>query len=109
MFYPEPIHDNCPRRESFNDGEFAKLIGDRGCVAMLGCKGFIATSDCYKRKWNNSTNWCIEAGAPCHACSEPIYPDGCAPFYGMYSLNAKDKSKVTFPVIEPRNTEFIPL
>jgi len=108
MLYPGPIHDNCPRRESFNANKFAQVIGDSGCLAMLGCKGFIATSDCYKRKWNNSVNWCIEAGAPCHACSEPIYPDGCEPFYGLYPLTAKDKDKVTFPEVEPNQyTEFV--
>ncbi|MCL2766219.1 MAG: hydrogenase small subunit [Peptococcaceae bacterium] len=107
MFYPGPIHDSCPRREDFHNNVFAQFIGDDGCLAMLGCKGFIATSDCSKRLWNNSTNWCIDAGAPCHACSEPIYPDGCSPFYGLYPLNAKDKSKVTYPVVDPQVTEFI--
>ena len=108
IFYPGPIHDNCPRRESFNNGDFAKIIGDSGCLAMLGCKGFIATSDCWQRKWNNSVNWCIEAGAPCHACSEPIYPDGCEPFYGLYPLTAKERDKVVFPEVVPNQyTEFI--
>jgi len=91
MFYPEPIHDNCYRRQYFDVGKFAQYIGDEGCLAYLGCKGFVATSDCYKRGWNNNVNWCIKAGAPCQACSEPTFPDQSAPFYGVYPLTNKEK------------------
>lgn len=82
MFYGTSIHDNCPRRPLFDRGIFAQKIGDEGCLAGLGCKGFIAMSDCPKRGWNNNVNWCIAAGAPCYACSEAIFPDGCSPLYG---------------------------
>lgn len=106
MFYPGPIHDQCWRRESFEAGQFAQYIGDTGCLAYLGCKGFIATSDCQKRGWNNNVNWCIRAGAPCQACSEPAYPDGCEPFYGLYPLT--NKENVTYmPVVPNKNTEFV--
>lgn len=82
MFYQTTIHDDCPRRPDFEAGRFARRIGDEGCLASLGCKGFIAMSDCPKRGWNNGTNWCIAAGAPCQACSEATFPDGCSPLYG---------------------------
>lgn len=106
MFYPGPIHDQCWRRQDFDQGRFAEKIGDDGCLANLGCKGFIATSDCYKRGWNNNVNWCIRAGAPCQACSEPMYPDGCSPFYGLYPLTNKDT--VTYaPLVPNQKTEFV--
>ncbi|MBO8128009.1 MAG: hydrogenase small subunit [Peptococcaceae bacterium] len=90
MFYPEPIHETCPRRPYFDAGQFAETVGDEGCLAHLGCKGFIAYSDCQKRKWNNGRNWCIGAGAPCLGCSEPYFPDDCSPFYGLWPLKGME-------------------
>lgn len=105
MFYPEPIHNNCFRRQYFDVGKFARYIGDEGCLAYLGCKGFVAASDCNKRGWNNNVNWCIKAGAPCQACSEPTFPDESEPFYGVYPLT--NKKGVTYPALEPNlKTEF---
>lgn len=91
MFYGTSIHDNCPRRPYFDQGIFAKYIGDEGCLANLGCKGFIAMSDCPKRGWNDNVSWCIAAGAPCQACSEPGFPDGSAPFYGHMPVTGNRK------------------
>lgn len=89
MFYPMPIHDNCPRRPMFEANQFALQPGQEGCLALLGCKGFIAMSDCPKRKWNGGTNWCIDAGAPCQACSEPEFPDDVSPLYGWMPVKGK--------------------
>ncbi|MEW6457445.1 MAG: hydrogenase small subunit [Bacillota bacterium] len=91
MFYGQPIHDNCPRRPDFEAGRFATRIGDEGCLQFLGCKGFIAMSDCPRRGWNSGTNWCIGAGAPCYACSEQIFPDGCAPLYGVMPVTGNGR------------------
>jgi len=105
MFYAESIHENCIRRMYFDAGKFARFFGDEGCLAHLGCKGFIAMSDCNKRGWNNNTNWCVKAGAPCMACSEPTFPDESAPFYGVFPLNNKrelDQSQLML-----NNKEFV--
>jgi len=91
MFYGQSIHDNCPRRPDFEAGRFAAVIGDEGCLAGLGCKGFIAMSDCPRRGWNSGTNWCIAAGAPCYACSEQIFPDGCSPIYGAMPVTGNGR------------------
>jgi len=91
LFYGPTIHDTCFRRPAFDEGVFAKQIGDYGCLANLGCKGFIARSDCQKRGWNNNVSWCIAAGAPCQACSEPIFPDGCSPLYGHMPVTGNRK------------------
>lgn len=88
MFYPETIHHSCPRRPAFEAGKFASSIGEEGCLAKLGCKGFIARADCDKRGWNHGVNWCIKAGAPCLACSEPYFPDHTGPFYGVYPVSS---------------------
>ncbi|HTY82356.1 MAG TPA: hydrogenase small subunit [Dehalococcoidales bacterium] len=80
-FFGTLIHENCPRRASFDEGKFAKKFGEEGCLYELGCKGPITYSDCPKRKWNSGTNWVIGCGAPCNACTQPEFPDQASPFY----------------------------
>jgi len=80
-FFGTQIHENCPRRPDFDAGKFAKKIGDEGCLYMLGCKGPVTYADCPLRGFNNNTNWCIKAGSPCHACTEPDFPDKLSPLY----------------------------
>ena len=80
-FFGKLIHENCPRRASFDEGKFAKKFGEEGCLYELGCKGPITYSDCPTRKWNSGTNWVIGCGAPCNACTQPEFPDQASPFY----------------------------
>lgn len=87
MFFPDIIHVGCPRCGYFARGIFAKNPGDEGCLAFVGCKGMVARARCHQRQWNNGTNWCIAAGAPCQACSEPTFPDECSPLYGRYRVS----------------------
>ncbi|MCL6557374.1 MAG: hydrogenase small subunit [Firmicutes bacterium] len=86
MIFPDIIHIGCPRCTYFSQGLFAKDPGDEWCLAFVGCKGMVARARCNVRQWNNQTNWCIAAGAPCQACSEPGFPDDCSPLYGRYRL-----------------------
>ena len=74
-FYSKLIHDNCPRRGQFDNGEFAKKYSDPGCLYELGCKGPVTYADCPIRLWNGGTNWCVGSGGPCAGCSEPGFPD----------------------------------
>lgn len=74
MFFGGIIHDNCPRRQYFDNGIFAENFGDPGCLLLLGCKGPIAHCDSTTRQWNNGVSWCIKSGAPCIACTEPEFP-----------------------------------
>lgn len=80
-FYGQLVHDNCPRRASFDAGIFAKKPGDPGCLYERGCKGPLTYADCADRQWNNGTNWCIRAGAPCIGCVEPRFFDRFGPIY----------------------------
>jgi hydrogenase small subunit len=80
-FYGQLIHENCPRRASFDEGKFARKFGDEGCLYELGCKGPITHADCPTRRWNNGTNWVIGAGAPCNGCTQPEFPHETSPFY----------------------------
>jgi len=105
MFYPKPIHESCGRRPLFDAGKYASFIGDEGCLAMLGCKGFVGTADCPVRGWNNNVNWCVKAGAPCMACSEPTFPDASSPIYGLYPLT--NKQAAASAQFEPQKTEIL--
>lgn len=80
-FYGQLIHENCPRRAYFDEGKFAKKLGDEGCLYELGCKGPITHADCPLRLWNGGVNWVIGNNAPCNGCVEPGFPDIASPFY----------------------------
>ena len=85
-FYGKLIHDNCPRRGYFDDGEFAKKYSDPGCLFELGCKGPVTYADCPIRLWNGGTNWCVGSGGPCAGCSNPEFPDGVTPLRGVEQI-----------------------
>ncbi|MGE5416407.1 MAG: hydrogenase small subunit [Acidobacteriota bacterium] len=74
MFYGGVIHDNCPRRQYFDNAIFAKNFSEPGCLLEIGCKGPIAHCDSTTRLWNGGVNWCVKSGAPCLACTEPEFP-----------------------------------
>ena len=83
MFFGEKniIHDNCPRRQYFDNGIIAKNLSDPGCLIQLGCKGPITQADCPTRQWNSGVNWCIKAGSPCIGCCNPGFPEQTSPIY----------------------------
>jgi hydrogenase small subunit len=72
-----------------NDGNVPnpRKLGMSGCMWAINCKGKFTHADCPSRKWNSpaagtpGVNWCIQANAPCHGCTEPNFPDGFEPFY----------------------------
>lgn len=84
--YANTIHDNCPRRGHYENGEFAEAFGDEGsqkgyCLYELGCKGPETYNNCPKVLFNDGVNWPIGAGHPCIGCSEPDFWDEMAPFF----------------------------
>ncbi len=90
MYYARSTHDNCPRYHYYAREIFAKKFGDEGCLFKLGCVGFLARTECPQRQWNNSTNWCVRANAPCLACSSPDFAKRKDfPFYRKNEKNIK--------------------
>ena len=80
------IHDNSPRTADSENKEFVKEFGDAGaakgwCLYEVGCAGPETYNNCPIIKWNQGTNWPIEAGHPCIGCSEKGFWDNFAPFY----------------------------
>lgn len=69
--YGQTVHSACPRR---NDPEI--------CLAPKGCRGPGTFANCPTNLWNNGVNWCVNANAPCYACTEPNFP-GTASLYTM--------------------------
>ncbi len=80
LFYASLVHDNCPYRSYYEERKFAKSFGEVGCRVELGCKGPETYSDCWKRGWNQNTNWCVQ-NAICIGCTQPGFPDNFSPFY----------------------------
>jgi hydrogenase small subunit len=84
--YGQCLHDNCPRRASFDEGKFVEVFGQNEetrdyCLVKVGCKGPNTFSNCPQVRWNSGKSWCIQAGAPCTGCVEPGWPDRFSPFY----------------------------
>lgn len=80
LFYGKLVHENCPRRGGYEQGQFIKKFGEEfpdieGCLGAKGCRGPVASADCPHRLWNSGVNFCIAAGAPCAGCVEPTFPN----------------------------------
>jgi hydrogenase small subunit len=84
-FYKYNQHENCTRRAHFEAGEFVTDFGNPDqygwCLYLKGCKGPWAYQDCWKRLWNTRANYCIQAGIPCVACSDPEFYESVSPLY----------------------------
>lgn len=81
-YFGATVHDRCPRRADFENGNFASQPGESGCMYRLGCKGPVTHADCPVRQWcGEHTNWPVGANTPCIGCASPEFPDGLSPFF----------------------------
>jgi hydrogenase small subunit len=83
--YGQSIHDNCPRRGHFENGEFVSELGSKEealgyCLYKVGCKGPQTFTQCPVTRWNREASWCVEAGGPCIGCGGLNWVDNNAPF-----------------------------
>jgi hydrogenase small subunit len=83
--FGQTIHDNCPRRGHFENGEFVYQFGSaeeaKGyCLYPMGCKGPQTKTNCPIVRWNNAVSWCVQSGAPCIGCGNYQWVDKDAPF-----------------------------
>ena len=84
--YGKTVHDQCPRRSHFENGEFVTEFGSPEakmgyCLYEMGCKGPSTYNNCPTAKFNDGTSFPIEAGHPCIGCSEPDFWDNMTPFF----------------------------
>lgn len=71
FLFGSTVHDRCPRE----DRDEAHTFGvDNRCLEELGCRGPHTRGNCPTQLWNNRTNWCVDANAPCIGCTEPQFP-----------------------------------
>jgi hydrogenase small subunit len=75
LIFGQTIHDNCPRRGHFENGEFVYHFGSEEekkgyCLYPVGCKGPQTKSNCPVVRWNRRASWCVESGAPCAGCAQ---------------------------------------
>ncbi|MDR3308121.1 MAG: hydrogenase small subunit [Coriobacteriales bacterium] len=98
LMFNQTIHDNCPRRGHFENGEFVRQFGSEEekkgyCLYAMGCKGPQTKSNCPIVRWNRRVSWCVEAGAPCAGCAttDPTkqgfnWVDLNTPFLGRFKM-----------------------
>ena len=76
LIFGQSIHDNCPRRGHFENGEFV-VFGSADhaaqeaagwCLYQMGCKGPQTDTNCPLVRWNRRASWCVEGGSPCIGC-----------------------------------------
>lgn len=89
LIFGQTIHDNCPRRGHFENGEFVYQFGSpeevKGyCLYPVGCKGPQTYTNCPIVRWNNQVSWCVESGSPCIGCGDFNWVDNNAPFLGRF-------------------------
>jgi hydrogenase small subunit len=79
-FYSTRIHDSCYRRPYYDAGLFVEAFDDAGakkgyCLYKMGCRGPQTYNSCGIIRWNGSTSYPIQTGAPCIGCAEAGYYD----------------------------------
>jgi len=84
--YGFTVHDKCPRRSHFEQGEFVLEFGSEEakkgfCLYEMGCKGPDTHNNCPSVRFNDGANWPVDAGHPCIGCSEPDFWDKLSPFF----------------------------
>jgi len=84
IIYGMNIHDNCPRRASFDAGKFVEEFGSEEamkgeCLYKMGCKGPNTYANCPLIRWNDKISWCVQSGYGCTGCTEPGWPDAFSP------------------------------
>ncbi len=87
--YGQTVHDNCPRRGHFENGEFVYTFGSKEeaegyCLYAVGCKGPQTYTNCPIVRWNNQVSWCVESGGPCIGCGSFNWVDQNTPFLGRF-------------------------
>ncbi|NLE03071.1 MAG: hydrogenase small subunit [Fibrobacter sp.] len=76
--YENTVHHTCPFVDSIDP------VTGR-CLMSVGCKGPNTYNNCTVVKYNNGTNFPMNAGHVCIGCSEPNFWDINTPFWGKHA------------------------
>lgn len=74
QFFTHSVHERCPRYPAFQARDFARCIGEEGCLLELGCQGPVTYNDCVAIGYCGNTNNCVRAGHPCIGCAGELFP-----------------------------------
>ena len=106
--FGQSIHDNCPRRGHFENGEFVYEFGSEEeamgfCLYAVGCKGPQTFTNCPIVRWNSRASWCVESGAPCIGCgsADPLKAGGNWVDVGAPFLNRHRDIRIGGMVVQP--------
>ncbi len=91
LFYGYTVHKHCQRRSYFDNGDFAKKLGDSECMFSQGCMGPRTGADCPYRQWINHVSWPVKVNTPCIGCTNEDFPDGSSPFFVPLPEKAKKR------------------
>jgi hydrogenase small subunit len=106
LIFGQTIHDNCPRRGHFENGEFVYQFGTPEealgyCLYPVGCKGPQTYTNCPIVRWNGKASWCVESGSPCIGCGDFNWVDENAPFLGRFRRIGIDAKGGTNTAVAP--------
>lgn len=83
--FAETVHQNCPRKNQHDLGNFADHVGDNNkCLIKVGCRGKETYCPCPVQGWNNADTYnsgkLTYCNAPrvnhlCIGCTQPFFPD----------------------------------
>ena len=83
-FYNQILHEQCPFFAQYQKKNFAKALGEEGCMFKMGCQGVVTQADCSMRGWNSGVNWCVRARTNCVGCARPEFArDPQFPFFRL--------------------------
>jgi len=83
--FAETVHQNCPRKNQHDLGNFADHVGDNNkCLVKVGCRGKDTYCPCPVQGWNSADVYnsgkLTYCNAPrvnhlCIGCTQPYFPD----------------------------------
>src|SRR5262249_40729850 len=79
--FEQTVHRHCPRAGYYEEGTFAKELGDEECLVDVGCWGPVVQCNITERGAINHMGGCMVAGGACIGCTMPGLPDRFSPFY----------------------------
>lgn len=73
--FEETVHRRCVRAGFYEEGVFARIAGEEGCLVELGCWGAVVQCNITTRGAIGGVGGCMNVGGACNGCTMPGFPD----------------------------------
>ena len=73
--FEETVHRRCVRAGFYEEGIFARIAGEEGCLVELGCWGAVVQCNITSRGAIGGLGGCMNVGGACNGCTMPGFPD----------------------------------